>query len=112
MLDFSVWPQRCVSPGQGVTCGCLRVVCAFECVSRGCLNPGSMEWVVDLPGKAVGGRRRYTIQSIWFLQRKADQDDLSSAEAAKVKRQFVLGCWQPLWKDERVKWHKTQSSGP
>ena len=58
----------------------LVVVCAFETLSRGCLNP--VEWVVDLPlRRAVGGR--YTIQSIWFLQRKVDQDDLSSVGKSK-----------------------------
>ena len=40
----------CISgAGGGHTCGCLWVVvvvCAFETLSRGCLNP--VEWVVDL----------------------------------------------------------------
>ena len=67
---------------QGVTCGCLWVVvvCAFETLSRGCLNP--VEWVVDLPLRTVVGGR-YTIQSIWFLQRKVDRDDLSSVGKSK-----------------------------
>ena len=81
--------------GGGVTCGCLWVGDAHL---TPCLVGG---------GSSVGGR--YNPRHIWFPQRKADQDDLSSVEAAKVKRQFVLGCWQALGEDERVKWHKTQT---
>ena len=40
-------------------------------------------------------------------QRKVASGDSSSVEAGKGKSQFVLGCWQGLWKDERVKWYKT-----
>ena len=39
--------------------------------------------------------------------RKVASGDSSSVEAGKGKSQFVLGCWQGLWKDERVKWDKT-----
>ena len=84
--------------GRRVTCGCLWVGDAHL---TPCLVGG---------GSSVGGR--YNPRHIWFPQRKADQDDLSSVEAAKVKRQFVLGCWQALGEDERVKWHKTQSCEP
>ena len=84
--------KECVFPDgqEGVTCGCLWVVvvCAFETLSRGCLNPGRCGWWIFFPRTAVGGR--YTIQSIWFHERKVDQDDLSSSvEAGKESQKTI-----------------------
>ena len=107
--DVSVRPQECVSPGQeGVTRvgafgGGMRIWNSVSWVSEpGRVGGGSSSkdgcgWKVHNPKHMVPSKKS---GPGWFIL------------SWKVKRQFVLGCWQALWKDERVKWDKTQSCGP
>ena len=94
-------PKKCASVGGGM-CGCLWMVllCASQSMSRGCRSvwADSSGWVFLGHLSLGGGVKKH---------RKVASGDSSSVEAGKGKSQFVLGCWQALWKDERVKWDKT-----
>ena len=71
--------------------------------------PVHVPWVSERMGRFQWVGFPWT--PLWVVgvkkHRKVAPGDSSSVEAGKGKSQFVLGCWQGLWKDERVKWDKT-----